>query len=101
MAILLLIGLAATYSVTYLLTGTVSDVYFLLAASTLVGIALLNLLFSYLRRDDNWFPYTLFIFAGMVFILVGNLVMAGIFYITPDAFSTVSSSLELVLFSTY
>jgi hypothetical protein len=78
-----LIGL---YSVTYILRGLTSELYFLLASATLVGIALFNLLFAHQRRDNNLFQYTLFLFAAMVFIFVGNLVMAGIFFITPDAY---------------
>jgi hypothetical protein len=83
---LLLIGLAGLYAVEYILRGSVNDLYFLLASATLVGIALLNLLSTHQQGDNKGFRYTLFLFAGMVFIFIGNLVMAGIFYITPDAF---------------
>ena len=74
------------YAVTYILRGITSELYFLLASATLVGIAFLNLLFAHQRGDNKWFQYTLFLFAAMVFIFIGNLVMAGIFYITPNSF---------------
>ncbi|MHA2149737.1 MAG: hypothetical protein ACXAAN_13890 [Candidatus Thorarchaeota archaeon] len=85
-AILILLGLIGLYAVTYILRGLTNELYFLLASATLVGIALLNLLFAQQQGAKELFHCTLFLFAGMVFIFVGNLVMAGIFYITPDAY---------------
>jgi hypothetical protein len=101
--VLFLIGVAGLYSFEYILTGTVNDLFFLLASIAFVGMALLNLLVAHKRSDIVEFQYALFLFAGIAFILVGNLVMAGMFYITPDAFYNsiffVGTGLVFYLFS--
>jgi uncharacterized membrane protein YhhN len=83
-AILLMLGLTGSYTWTYITRGWNDGPLFLSASLALVGIAFLNLLYTYLRRYSKWFHFTLFLFTAMVFGSVGDFLMAGIFYITPD-----------------
>ncbi|MHA2141725.1 MAG: lysoplasmalogenase family protein [Candidatus Thorarchaeota archaeon] len=84
--IVILIAIMGIFSVTYILYGGADQVYIRLSSSTLVVLAALNLASVRFRQDAKWMAYTLLFAIAMLFGSIGDFMMAGLYYLTPDAF---------------
>ena len=56
------------------------NTWFLLSSATIIMLALVNYLDF---KDNSWGQYALLLFIAMILCFIGDLLMAGIFYITP------------------
>ncbi len=84
--ILILIALVGLFSVNYILRSSADQLYIRLSSSVLVALAALNLISSRYGKDARWMSYSMFLAAAMLFGSVGDFMMAGLIYLTPDAF---------------
>ena len=65
-------------------TGWITQSLFLSSSLVVSVFAFLNFLDYYIEKDLMLIRYSMFAFVGMVFGSVSDLLLAGIFYITPD-----------------
>jgi hypothetical protein len=84
--ILALIAIIGVFSVTYILYGGANQLYIRLSSSILVVLAGLNLVSAHFRGDNRWMAYSLLFAVAMLFGSIGDFMMAGLMYLTPDAF---------------
>ncbi|MHA2020397.1 MAG: lysoplasmalogenase family protein [Candidatus Thorarchaeota archaeon] len=84
--ILILLAVVGLYSVNYILYGGADPLYIRLSSSILVVLAAINLLSTRFRHDGRWIVYSLFFAVAMLFGSIGDFMMAGLIYLTPDAF---------------
>ncbi len=84
--IAILLAVVGLYSVNYIIYGGADPLYIRLSSSILVVLAALNLLSTRFRQDSRWMVYSLFFAVAMLFGSIGDFMMAGLIYLTPDAF---------------
>jgi len=81
--IIVILGILGSIALLVATDGTIP--YHLLTTSVvLVFLALVNLADNRTRRDAEWAKYTTFLFFGMLLGSIGDFLMAGVFYITPE-----------------
>ncbi len=81
--IIVILGILGSIALLVATEGTIP--YHLLTTSVvLVFLALVNLADNRTRRDAEWAKYTTFLFFGMLLGSIGDFLMAGVFYITPE-----------------
>ena len=81
--IIVILGILGSIALLVATDGTIP--YHLLTTSVvLVFLALVNLADNRMRRDAEWAKYTTFLFFGMLLGSIGDFLLAGVFYITPE-----------------
>jgi uncharacterized membrane protein YhhN len=80
---IVILGILGSIVLLVATNGTIP--YHLLTTSVvLVFLALVNLADTRMRRDAEWARYTTYLFFGMLLGSIGDFLMAGVFYITPE-----------------